>query len=475
MRGSPSPAGPAPFAPGFPRAPVSPAGEQPVSWDDVQSAARQASLGATEGGRPRLEVVPESRDEAPPEEYVGLRHFRCRTKGRGGRIEQIYVSGLTRERAIETLFRQGCAPLDLVEVSADEALGRQRQYRVSRRTLAIFTHQLAILLRSGVAMGRTLQCLAAQTEDPNMGLVAKDLYLQVHNGFRLAQAMQLHPRCFPLAYTALVEIGEMSGELDSVLARLAATLERQVALVGKIRSVLAYPAMVVTLATLLNLGTFHWVLPQFQPVFDSAGIRLPWLTAALMQVVAWTGHPLMGLFLLLLPLGAWLLASRLLRQPAVREAVERRLLQLPLLGPLLRDYLLVEIFTMMGSLTAAGFTVQRTLLLTCRVTSSQVHAAALRQVSRRVSQGELLSAAFHSQEDLFPRLAVHMLAVGEASGRLADMFSTLAAYYQLEVESALDSLPALLEPFLMAVIGVLTGVVVLAVFLPIVQIVTTLL
>jgi type II secretory pathway component PulF len=166
---------------------------------------------------------------------------------------------------------------------------------------------------------------------------------------------------------------------------------------------------------------------------------------------------------------------QVLTVPAARAAAERLALRVPALGTVLRDFLLVEVFTLMSSLTAAGFTLQRSLDLAAQVTSSRNLAEALREVSSSLNEGLLLSEAFERRQDLFTALGVHMIAVGESTGRLQDMFSTLAGYYLVEVEFALDSLPAILEPVLMATVGVMTGVVVLAVFMPIYQIVSALL
>ncbi len=374
---------------------------------------------------------------SPRVEQPGLHFYRYRGRNREGAEEQSYVSALTQERAVESLHLQGLTILEMVEVHADEALGRRKLHRVRLRSLALFTHQLAILHRSGVSLTRALESLTEKPEDWTMGAVARDLYVSVCHGHLLSHAMRRHPRCFPTHYSALIEVGELSGSLDDILPRLAASLERQVALMARMRAVMTYPLVVVFCAIVLNLVTFRWVLPQFQPIFEGSGVELPWLTSMLMGAVRMATHPLGTLTLVLGP-------------PALFLALQQ-------------------------VLTEAGFTLQRSLDLAAQVTSSRNLAEALRGVSSALNEGLLLSEAFERRQDLFTALGVHMIAVGESTGRLQDMFSTLAGYYLVEVESALDSLPSILEPVLMALVGIMTGVVVLAVFMPIYQIVSALL
>jgi len=412
---------------------------------------------------------------APRKEKPGLHFYRYRGRTREGAEEQSYASALTQERAIEALHLQGLTILEMVEVDADEALGRRKLHRVRLRSLALFTHQLAILHRSGVSLTRALESLTEKPEDWTMGAVARDLYISVCHGHLLSHAMRRHPRCFPPHYSALIEVGELSGSLDDILPRLAASLERQVALMARMRAVMTYPLVVVLCSIILNLVTFRWVLPQFQPIFEGSGVELPWLTSMLMRGVRMATHPLGTLALVLGPPALFLGIRQVLTFPAARAATERVVLRMPAVGTVLRDFLLVEVFTLLSSLTAAGFTLQRSLDLAAQVTSSRNLAEALRGVSSSLNEGLLLSEAFESRQDLFTALGVHMVAVGESTGRLQDMFSTLAGYYLVEVESALDSLPSILEPVLMALVGIMTGVVVLAVFMPIYQIVSALL
>ena len=478
----------------------SPAPEAGLSWADLLKKARDTAQntatstsspapGPTPGPTPsplegllapspRAEPLPSPVPAPPPSprvEQPGLHFYRYRGRTREGAEEQSYVSALTQERAVEALHLQGLTILEMVEVEADEALGRRKLHRVRLRSLALFTHQLAILHRSGVSLTRALESLTEKPEDWTMGAMARDLYVAVCHGYLLSHAMRRHPRCFPPHYSALIEVGELSGSLDDILPRLADSLERQVALVARMRAVMTYPLVVVLCAIVLNLVTFRWVLPQFQPIFEGTGVELPWLTSMLMGAVRMATHPLGTLALVLGPPALFLAMRQVLTVPAARAAAERLVLRVPAVGTVLRDFLLVEVFTLMSSLTAAGFTLQRSLDLAAQVTSSRNLAEALRGVSSSLNEGLLLSEAFERRQDLFTALGVHMIAVGESTGRLQDMFSTLAGYYLVEVEFALDSLPAILEPVLMAMVGIMTGVVVLAVFMPIYQIVSALL
>lgn len=420
---------------------------------------------------PAAPAAPPAPQEKPTS--LAVHCFRYKAKAEDGHPRQGYLTAPSSQKAVAALQARRLTVLEIVEVDPEQVLGRKRSTRVGRKALAVFTRQLAILYKSGVPLGRALESLAASPEDKALGVVLDDMRAAIFQGFPLSRAMHRHPQCFPPDYVAMVEAGELAGMLDTILERLSSTLERQVALGAKLQAVMSYPAFVTGLALLLNLGIFKWILPQFEPVFADAGIQLPWITALLMQIVRWTNHPLAWAVLPLIPLSLVAAWQTLVRNPVFRPMIDHLVMKIPLYGPIYRKVLLVEIFTIMQNLFTAGLTVQKTLSLAGRVANNRMYEQALAQISKRMQEGETMGAAFNRQRDFFTRLVVQMITMGEATGKPTVALQFLADFYRSEVEYALDGLSAVLEPVMIALIGVMTGGVVMAVFLPIYRIVAS--
>lgn len=399
--------------------------------------------------------------------------FRFKARTESAELVEGHLTAFSRERAVDLLFQRKYTPLEVVEVDPETALGKQsRPRRVSRTSLAVFTRQMAILYKSGVPIVRALDALAKAPDDPNLTAVIAEVRQAVFSGFPMSRAMQRHPECFPPEYAAMVEAAELAGTLDSVLDRLASNLERQVQLFAKVRSVLNYPALVTALAVVLNLGIFKWILPQFEPIFASSGVALPLLTAAIMHAVRWANSPLFWVAAAMVPLAFWGAGRLLKRNPRLREPLDRLLLQIPLVGPIYHRLILTEVFSIMFNLYSAGIPIQRTLVLASKVSNNRIYEKALLAITERVKEGDSLTSAFNKQRGLFTRLVVQMINMGETTGKPAMGFRFLTDFYKAELEYILDGLAATLEPLLIGVVGVMTGTVVMAVFLPIYRIVS---
>lgn len=410
-------------------------------------------------------------DEAARQTAPKVFRFKARTEAT--EIVEGHLTAFSRERAVELLFLRKYTPLEVVEVDPEKALGKRksRPRRVSRQALAVFTRQMAILYRSGVPLLRALDALS-RTEDKALSDVIQDVRKGVYNGFPMSRAMQKHPECFPPEYAAMVEAAELAGTLETVLDRLASNLERQVQLFARVKAVLNYPALVTALAVGINLFIFKWILPQFEPIFASSGVALPFLTAAIMQMVRWTNSPMFWVVAALVPLAAYGGYVVLKRSPRLREPIDHLMLRLPLLGPIYHRLILTEIFSIMFNLYSAGINIQRTLVLASRVANNRIYEKALLSIAERVKEGDSLTSAFRRQKGHFTRLVVQMVNMGESTGKPAMGFRFLTDFYKAELEYILDGLAATLEPLLIGIVGIMTGTVVMAVFLPIYRIVS---
>lgn len=416
--------------------------------------------------------------EAPPAAPVGPRVFKFRAKGDDGRIMEGYLTAHSAERTAHLLRQRGFIPVEVTEVRQEQApasvTGATRK-RVSRRSLAVFTRQLSILYKSGVPLLKSLGTLAASPEDLALHEVLTAVKRAVSQGASLSRALSRHPECFPPDYVAMVEAAEAAGMMDSVLERLAENLERQVELSSRLRSAMSYPAFVTILTVLMNLFIFTWILPQFEPVFAGAGVELPWLTRMIMSVVRLTNS---GWFWVAASAGLGLAlygGNQAVRNPAFREPMDRLMLRMPVYGNIYRRVILVEVFSILYNLFSAGLPAGRSLSLAAKVANNKVYEKAILSVSERLKEGDSLGQAFHRQREHFSKLAIQMLVMGETTGKPAVAYKFLSEYYKTELEYILDGLAATIEPLMVALVGLMTGTVVLAVFLPIYKIVSSLL
>lgn len=404
--------------------------------------------------------------------------FRFRAKAdEDARIVEGYLTASSRERAVDQLFQRKLTPLEVAEASPERALARSRPKLrpVGRKALAVFTRQLAILYKSGIPLARALDALTRNPEDPALGAVLREVRQGVLSGFPLSKAMAQHPLCFAPEYCAMLEAAELAGTLEPVLDRLASNLERQVELFAKVRSVLNYPALVTLVAVVLNLAIFKWILPQFEPIFASSGIALPLLTAAIMKLVRWANSPAFWVALVAVPT-LLVAAQRFLKHhPRLREPLDRLLLKVPLYGHIYHRLIMTEVFSIMYNLQSSGITVQRTLVLASKVANNRVFEKALLAIAERVKEGDSLTKAFHREAAHFTPLVVQMVHMGETTGQPSLGFRFLTDFYKAELEYILEGLAATLEPLLISIVGVMTGTVVMAVFLPIYRIVSAML
>lgn len=468
---------------------AAPAPRAAAPWaGSLQAPPPRTTLPPPVPGAPPPRVVPHTpgtplplssvRDTSTVEDdsarHTAPKVFRFKARTEAAEMVEGHLTAFSRERAVELLFQRKYTPLEVVEVDPERALGKQkaRPKPVSRKALAVFTRQMAILYRSGVPILRALDALSRTPDEKALGEVLQDVRKGVYNGFPMSRAMQRHPECFPPEYAAMIEAAELAGTLETVLDRLASNLERQVQLFARVTSVLNYPALVTALAIGINLFIFKFILPQFEPIFASSGVALPFLTAAIMQMVRWTNSPMFWVVAAAVPAGLFLLHRALKKSPRLREPIDHLLLRLPLVGPIYHRLILTEIFSIMFNLYSAGINIQRTLVLASRVANNRIYEKALLSIAERVKEGDSLTAAFKRQKGHFTRLVVQMVNMGESTGKPAMGFRFLTDFYKAELEYILDGLAATLEPLLIGIVGIMTGTVVMAVFLPIYRIVS---
>ena len=405
-----------------------------------------------------------------------MARFRYRAVGASGELVRGEMEAASQATVVERLRGQGHLPLAADEIAAGVGPRRRLtlmqwlrrpilgQVRVTRREVAMMTRELATLLEAGLTLDQALKLLIELTAgEPLEGLLA-DLLERIQGGSSLADALAQHQKLFPRVYVSMVRAGETGGALREVLGRLARYLDEAEALREQVKSALVYPVLLLILAAVSIVILLTVVLPQFTPLFENAGAQLPWLTRAVMLVgdgvQRWWWLLLLGGF------GATWLARRQLRRPARRAQVDRWLLRVPLLGELLAKIDTARFARALGTLLANGVPPLAALAIVQDALGNTTLRRALGEATTAMKDGGGLAAPL-GRSGVFPRLAVHLLGVGEESGQLDPMLLKIAEVFDRDVRSTIERLMALLVPVLTIALGAMVAVIITSVLMAI--------
>ncbi len=337
---------------------------------------------------------------------------------------------------------------------------------ISSAQLSMLTRQLATLLEAGLTIEQTLSALIEQSESETVRQVLAGVRAELLAGHTLAQAMGHYERVFPDIYRALVKAGEASGELGRVMLRLADYTESRQALRQKVGLAFVYPAIVTLVALLVVMGLLVYVVPQVVNVFQQSHQALPLLTRLLIGLSS--ALQALWLYLLCVLAGAGFVVRALLRNDEIRYQWHMRLLRLPVIGRLVRGINAARMASTLAILSGSGVPLLVSLQAAAGVVSNLPMRRALEDASRKVREGVGLSRAL-ATSGLFPPILIHLIASGEASGRLDAMLGRAAAQQEQEIGSYTSVLTSLLEPLLILVMGGMVLTIVLAILLPIIE------
>ena len=358
-----------------------------------------------------------------------------------------------------TLRRQG------IRVVKVKRLSLRGGGTVKDRDITFFTRQLSTMMRAGVPLLQSFDIVARGHSNPRFSRMLLDIKGQVEAGTSLSQAFRRHPMHFDGLYCNLVAAGEQAGVLDTVLDRLATYKEKILAIKGKIKSALFYPAMVITVAAVVVTVIMVFVIPSFKEVFASFGASLPGPTLVVISIsdffVAYW-YLVAGLVVGAI-VGSWFLWKRV---PAFRRIFDRLSLRIPVIGKVLRQAAIARWSRTLATMFAAGVPLVDALDSVSGAAGNQVYADATRRIRTDVSTGTSLSGAMIAT-DVFPNMVLQMTQIGEESGSLDGMLNKVADFYEREVDDAVTALSSLMEPILMVFLGVVVGGLVIAMYLPI--------
>jgi len=385
-----------------------------------------------------------------------------------GREDAGTLSAQSRLAALEAVARKGLAPVSMEEQRAPAKAHGGLHFggnRVPQAVAEAFHRELANLLTAGVPMIRALSILCREASHP----AAKKQWIAIHDdvaeGVSVANAMSKWPRTFPAVYVAMVRAGETGGFLDVVLTQVADFQSRQRNLKSKIRSALAYPAVLAVLATGVLAFLLTYFIPRFSAIFADFGGALPGLTRAIVAVSKAVVD--YGLLIVLAVAVIVVLLRRVLTSPSGRRTAERMILRVPALGRVAARFALVRFCRMLGALLGAGVPLVASLRVAREAIGNETLADTVGRAIEHVQQGKSLARSLADSEKLFPPSVVEMIAVAEETARLDTELKRLALVYEEELDRQLHLLMALVEPVLLFVMAAIVGTIVVGMLLPI--------
>jgi type IV pilus assembly protein PilC len=376
------------------------------------------------------------------------------------------VAALRREQVMVTRITPAKAKAE----PAAKRVGKTGR-KASAKSLAVFTRQFSVMIDAGLPLVQCLDILGSQEEDKNFAAVILQTRSDVESGASLADAMRKHPKTFDPLFTNMVAAGEAGGILDTILKRLATYIEKAVKLKGQVKSAMIYPVAVIVIAALV-VGVILWkVIPTFAQLFAGLGAELPLPT----RVVIWLSESLVSYFPVmaagLVAIG-WAFRTDY-RTEGGRRVVDRVMLNLPILGDILRKIAVARFCRTLATLISSGVPILDGLEITARTAGNSIIEDAVMTTRKSIERGETIAAPL-KETAVFPPMVVQMIGVGEATGALDTMLAKIADFYEEEVDTAVAGLLTLLEPVMIAFLGVIVGGIVIAMYLPIFDLISKL-
>jgi type IV pilus assembly protein PilC len=352
-----------------------------------------------------------------------------------------------------------------------DARGGKAGKKVAAKNLAVFTRQFSVMIDAGLPLVQCLDILGSQEEDKNFAFVIGATRADVESGASLADAMRKHPKTFDPLFTNMIAAGEAGGILDTILKRLATYIEKAVKLAGQVKSAMIYPIAVIVIAGLV-VGVILWkVIPTFAALFSGLGADLPLPT----RIVIGLSDNLVRFFPFLL-VGGGAAAYGLKTYYATengRRVIDSLTLKMPVLGNIMRKIAVARFCRTLSTLISSGVPILDGLEITAKTAGNAIVEDAIMATRKSIERGETISAPL-KETKVFPSMVTQMIGVGEATGALDTMLGKIADFYEEEVDTAVAGLLTLLEPIMIALLGVVVGGIVIAMYLPIFDLISKL-
>lgn len=338
---------------------------------------------------------------------------------------------------------------------------------ITVKDLAIFARQFAAMFNAGVPMVRCLKVLQEQSSNYKIKYALKMISAEVEEGTELSEAMRKHPACFDELFLSMVAAGEVGGVLDEVLERLAVMLEKNAKTLSEINSAMSYPKTVMFIALAVFFGMTTFLLPTFAEIFEQIGTELPAFTVFMLGISAFcrTWPPIPQATAIGTIIFIYVVYTMVYKTEQGRLFFDKIFLKLPIFGDIIEKSAVARFCMIFGTLTRSGVPMLKSLEIVRNVAGNAAIAASVEYARQEIQSGGMISLALQEKQ-VFPALAVQMMAIGEETGELDAMLMKVGAFYEQEVEEAVKSLTSMLEPLMIVVIGAMVGSILLSMYLP---------
>jgi type IV pilus assembly protein PilC len=388
--------------------------------------------------------------------------FTYTARALNGDLRTATIDAPSRDEVIAQLRRQR---LNVVKIDeASQAAKKKSGGKISMRDIVIFTRQFSTMINAGLPLVQALDILAKQSENKALKDVTRAVVFDVESGHTVADALRKHPKAFSDLYVNMVAAGEAGGILDTILMRLATFMEKNDALVRKVKGAMIYPGVITSVAAIAIIVLLVFVIPVFEKMFASVGMALPLPT----RVVIGASQFLQNYWWAVIAALVALVYSvkKYYETPDGKLAIDRALLKAPVLGDVLRKSAVSRFTRTLGTLIGSGVSILDGLEITAKTAGNRVIQDAIMESRTSIAGGETISAPLQKSQ-VFPPMVISMIAVGEQTGGLDEMLSKIADFYDEEVDAAVSGLLALMEPVMIVFLGVVVGGMVVAMYLPI--------
>src|SRR5215204_4628792 len=388
--------------------------------------------------------------------------FTYTARALNGDLRTATIDAPSRDEVIAQLRRQR---LNVVKIDeASQANKKKAGGKIKMRDIVIFTRQFSTMINAGLPLVQALDILAKQSENKALKDVTRAEVFDVESGHTVADALKKHPKAFSDLYVNMVAAGEAGGILDTILMRLATFMEKNDALVRKVKGAMIYPGVITSVAGIAIIVLLVFVIPVFEKMFASVGMALPLPTRVVIGMSQFLQNYWWAVIAGLIGAG-WSLKKYYATSDG-KLTIDRLLLKMPVLGDVLRKSAVSRFTRTLGTLIGSGVSILDGLEITAKTAGNRVIQDAIMESRASIAGGETISAPLQKSQ-VFPPMVISMIAVGEQTGGLDEMLSKIADFYDEEVDAAVSGLLALMEPIMIVFLGVVVGGMVVAMYLPI--------
>lgn len=400
----------------------------------------------------------------PAEKSKKVQTFTYEGKDARGTSIKGEINAVNLSLAKADLRRQGLVPTKLKR-KAKPLFNFSTKKRIKAADICTFSRQMATMMASGVPLVQSFDIIAKGTDNESVQDLVTQLKNDVEGGLSFSEALSKHPKYFDQLFCNLVYAGESSGALEAMLDRIATYKEKSESLKRKIKKALFYPTAVTVVAIIVTAILLIFVVPQFQELFKGFGADLPAFTLLVIHISNVVRDWWWGILLMMITAGFFFIQGKR-RSPRFQHFLDRLSVRIPVIGPILHKAAIARFARTLATTFAAGVPLVEALDAVAKASGNIIYSTAIYQIREEVATGSQIQFSMRNT-GIFPNMVVQMIAIGEESGALDHMLEKVANIYEEEVDTAVDGLSSLLEPLIMAVLGVLVGGLVIAMYLPI--------